>query len=151
MQNPLWNRLIFVFSLVGVIIAAYMWYMHAYPKDIPCGGSGGCESVALSRYSRFPFGNGLPVAVYGTAGYLALTVLSFLRTLPGTASRDNRLLALIVLGASVGMAASLWLTYIEIFWIKAICRWCMGSQFVMLLVFVTALTEWLQSTKRKAL
>jgi uncharacterized membrane protein len=151
MKNPLLNRLIFVFSLTGLLIAGYMWYMHAYPADIPCGGSGGCEQVATSRYSRFPPGSGPPVAAFGTLGYLGLTVLSFLRTLPGTAERDRRLLALILLGAAFGLAASLWLTYVEIFWIKAICKWCMASQFVMLLLFGTVLTEWIQTNKRKAL
>jgi uncharacterized membrane protein len=154
MINPLYNRLIFVFSLIGLLIAGYMWYMHAYPADIPCGPSRGCETVANSPYSRFPPGSGPPVAMFGTLGYLAITVLSFLRTQTpehGGVDRDRRLLALILLGASFGLAASLWLTYVEIFWIKAICKWCMGSQFVMLLLFGTVLTEWIQTGKRKAL
>ena len=151
MVNPLLNRLIFVFSLIGVIVAGYLWFMHAHPQDIPCGGSGGCEQVANSPYSRFPPGVGPPVAAYGTLGYLALTVLSFLRTLPGTAERDRRLLALLLATATFGLAASLWLTYVEIFWIKAICRWCVGSQLIMLLLFGTALMDWIQTGKRKAL
>jgi uncharacterized membrane protein len=151
MVNPLLNRLIFVFSLIGVIVAGYLWFMHAHPADIPCGPSHGCEQVANSPYSRFPPGVGPPVAAYGTLGYLALTVLSFLRTLLGTAERDRRLLALILAAATFGLAASLWLTYVEIFWIKAICRWCVGSQLIMLLLFGTALTDWIQTGKRKAL
>lgn len=151
MVNPLLNRLIFVFSLIGVIVAGYLWFMHAHPHDIPCGPSHDCERVANSPYSQFPPGVGPPVAAYGTLGYLALTVLSFLRTLPGTAERDRRLLALILATATFGLAASLWLTYVEIFWIKAICRWCMGSQLIMLLLFGAALTDWIQTVKRKAL
>lgn len=149
-SHPGWNRAIFVLSFVGVFVAAFLWKMHATPQDIPCGPSHGCADVANSPYSRFPFGSGPPVAAYGTIGYAALTVLAFLRTLLGdTGARDRTILLLILAGATLGAVASLGLTYLELFVIHAICKWCVASQTIILIVFGIATREWLQ-TRRAA-
>lgn len=145
MSSPVLNRLIFVFSLIGLFVAGYLWYMHATPQDIPCGPSHGCETVANSRYSRFPFGSGPPVAAWGTLGYLGIAALAFLRTLPNLASRDRLLLGLIVAAAAFGSAASLGLTWLEINVIKAICKWCVASQTIILLLLGLATADLLRS------
>jgi uncharacterized membrane protein len=150
MMNPVLNRLVFVFSLVGVIVAGYLWYMHGHPADIPCGASHGCEDVATSPYSQFPPGSGPPVAAFGTLGYIAIAMLSFLRTLPGMAGRDRTLLLLMLLGSAFGSLFSLWLTYLEINVIHAICRWCIGSQTIILILLALTGTEWAQYNRRKA-
>ena len=149
MQNPLFNRLVFVLSLVGLLVAAYLWKMHATPQYIPCGVSRGCADVANSPWSQFPPGVGPPIAAYGFCGYLALAVLAFLRTLPSLAGRDPLLRGLSVAGAAFGLAASLWLTYLELFVIKAICKWCVGSQVIIAVVFVLTLADTL--SRRRAL
>jgi len=132
--SPSLNRAVFVFSLMGLMVAGYLWQLHSHPMDIPCGGSQGCEQVANSPYSRFPIGFGPPVAMYGTLGYLALTTLAFLRTLPAMASKDRLLLRMMALCAGLGVVASLYLTAMELFVIHAICRWCIASQIIMLIV-----------------
>lgn len=146
--NPLRNRAVFVFSLMGMMVAGYLWQLHSHPMDIPCGGSHGCERVANSPYSRFPIGSGPPVALYGTLGYLALTALAFLRTLPGMAAKDGLLLRVMALCAGLGTVASLYLTAMELFVIHAICRWCIASQVIMLLVAVLVALDWLASRKQ---
>jgi len=143
MTNPTFNRLLFLCSFVGLLVAGYLWRMHATPSDIPCGPSRGCETVAMSIYSRFPWGTGPPVAAWGTAGYLGLATLAFLRSIaPDNARRSRTLLLLILAGASAGVAASLTLTYLEVFVIHAICKWCIASQGIIGVVWTVAVTEW---------
>lgn len=144
MQNPRLNRAIFMLSLVGLMVAGYLWKMHANPADIPCGGGNECETVANSPYSRFPTGSGPPVAMYGTLGYLAILTLSFLRTLGSPARlgpRDTTLLVLLTAAAAFGTAASLYLTTMELTVIHAICRWCIGSQVIIGVVFALAVAD----------
>jgi len=151
MMNPVLNRLVFVFSLIGIIVAGYLWSMHGHPEDIPCGGGyHGCEDVANSPYSQFPPGSGPPVAAFGTLGYIAIATLSFLRTLPGMAKQDRTLLLLMLVGAAVGSVFSLWLTYLEINVIHAICRWCIGSQTLILILLTLTAMEWARYNGRKA-
>ena len=147
-KSPVLNRVIWVFSLLGIVVAGYLWFMHAHPADIPCGPSHGCETVANSRYSRFPFGSGPPVAAWGTLAYIGLTVMAFLRTMPGSLGRDRVLLGLITLGAGIGTFASLYLTYLEIAVIHALCKWCLGSQIIIAVVFVCACADlWRRKAK----
>ena len=138
------NRVVFVLSVLGLLISGYLWSAHASGADIPCGGSGGCDKVASSPYSEFPLRSGIPVAAYGAIGYLLLAGLAFARTLGKSAARDRMLLGLIILGAAGGTLFSLYLTYLEFFVIRDICRWCMASQVLIILVFVAALRDWLR-------
>ena len=147
-SHPAMNRVAFVLSVLGFMIASYLWSAHASGADIPCGGSGGCDKVASSPYSKFPAGSDIPVAAYGAAGYLILAALALTRTLAGNPSRDRTLLGLMVLGAAGGALFSLYLTYVELFLIHAVCRWCLASQTLILLIFVVVFRDWL---RRRAL
>ncbi len=141
---PLANRLMFVLSVIGAFVAGFLWYLHATHTDIPCGFSNGCEMVAASKYARFPEGTSGPfyVAAWGTLGYVGFAALSFLRTLRPSSERDRVLLGLLVLGTVAGTLFSLRLTYLELYVIHAICKWCIASQIIITAVAAIAVTEW---------
>ena len=147
---PIFNRLMFLLSVIGAGVAGYLWWLHMTHVDIPCGGSGGCEIVAASKYARFPEGTSGPfyVAAWGTLGYIVFAVLAFLRTLEPTPARDKQLLGLLVFGTIAATVFSLRLTYIELFVIHAVCKWCIGSQIIVLSLAAISLTEWF--TTRRA-
>ena len=110
-----------VIALIGVGIATYLVYIHyAGIKPICAAGGGGCEKVQSSDFAKLA---GIPVAVLGLAGYLAILASLFV---PGDLGR--------LAGAAIalsGFGFSLYLTYREIFTIKAICQWCVGSAVLM--------------------
>jgi vitamin-K-epoxide reductase (warfarin-sensitive) len=142
------NRFAFILSVFGIVVAAYMWSMHSHPQDIPCGihmtAESECTSVALSKYSRFPVGDGPPVAMWGTFGYLALAGLAFLRTTTESAVRSRQLLSMALLLATGALGFALWLTYIELNVLQKICKWCMTSQGIIAGIFILNLTDWLR-------
>jgi uncharacterized membrane protein len=111
-------------ALLGVAIATYLVYIHyAGIKPICAAGGGGCEKVQTSDYAKLA---GIPVAVLGLAGYLAILASLFVR---GDLGR--------LAGAAIalsGFGFSVYLTYREIFTIKAICQWCVGSAVLMTLL-----------------
>jgi uncharacterized membrane protein len=111
-------------ALIGVGIATYLVYIHyAGIKPICAAGGGGCEKVQTSDYAKLA---GIPVAVLGLAGYLAILASLFVR---GDLGR--------LAGAAIalsGFGFSMYLTYREIFTIKAICQWCVGSAVLMTLL-----------------
>jgi uncharacterized membrane protein len=110
-----------VIALTGVAVATYLVYVHyAGIEPICAAGGGGCEKVQNSDYSKLA---GIPVAVLGLAGYLAILGSLFVR---GDAGRFA--------GAAIalsGFGFSVYLTYREIFTIEAICQWCVGSAVLM--------------------
>ena len=108
-------------GLAGLAIAIDLTVVHYDHSSPVCvGGGGGCEKVQSSDYAELA---GVPVAVLGTIGY-ALILASLL--VPGDAGRfAGALLGL------VGVGFSVYLTYLELFVIDAICQWCVASAVVM--------------------
>ncbi|MBA2240982.1 MAG: hypothetical protein H0W09_07055 [Solirubrobacterales bacterium] len=87
-------------ALMGLAIATYIAISEAGGGVPVCfAGSGGCETVAASRYSELA---GVNVALLGIAGYLAIGVSSLGR---GDIARFGGM-ALRFGGASAGMSAS---------------------------------------------
>ena len=119
-------------SLVGVFVALYL-YLHklGFIGHLACG-SGGCETVQLSGYSRFL---GVDVPFIGLVGYAALLLISLVSLERPGDSRWPRFLLWI---SGVGVVFSAYLTYLELFVIRAICRWCLGSAAIILLIFLAA-------------
>ncbi len=125
-----------VLSLAGFFVSLYLYlYKIGRIGTLVCG-TGGCETVQTSAFSRFL---GLEVALYGVAGYLVLLLLS-METLRRPEARINSLLLLLLSG--VGLSFTVYLTYLELFVIEAICRWCVGSAVIITLIFVVALLDW---------
>lgn len=117
------RQAIAVLSLVGFFVASYLWlYKIGVIGTLQCG-TGDCETVQTSPYALL---FGVPVALYGVVGYAVMFVVSLIGTQPAFATRPGptRVLALLAGGAFL---FALYLTYLELFVIHAICRYCVVS------------------------
>jgi uncharacterized membrane protein len=122
-------------SLLGLFVSAYLYlYKIGRIGTLACG-SGGCETVQTSQWSRFA---GVEVALIGILGYGLLFLVAMLALQPGLAPRrwPADLLAAL---AAVGVLFTAYLTWLELFVIHAICRWCVGSAAIIVSVLVLAL------------
>ena len=133
-QSVVLNRVIFILSLLGVIMAAYVLQSFIRHSSIVCLTGGGCVLVRKSPLS-YPFG--IPVPAVGLVGYTILSILSFLRT-----TSDNKNLLKGIIGmATFGICFVSWFTYTEIFLIKGICTWCAVSAVNMFVIFGLAVAS----------
>src|SRR3990167_8191711 len=106
------NRVIFVLSIVGIVMAIYVLQSFLRQSPIVCVNQG-CELVRKSIYS-YPLG--IPVPAFGLIGYSILAIFAFLRTLS-----SNKKLFYPMLGVSVfGILFVSWFTFTELFVIKAV-------------------------------
>ena len=132
-------------ALVGLFLAAYLTlYKLGAIGSLACG-TGSCETVQLSKWGTFL---GLPVAAWGV-GFYAL-VLTFALVAMQERWEDSRGLALaqtIVTGW--GVLFSAWLTYLELGVIRAICRYCVASAALTLVLFVLSWLEWRATGERR--
>jgi uncharacterized membrane protein len=95
-----------------------------------CIGSNGCDIVQQSIYSTIA---GLPVAILGLVGYSVILALLLLEQKGGHGLRH---IPLILFGVTlIGAAYSIYLTYLEIFVLFAICEYCAASAIIMLALF----------------
>lgn len=125
-------------ALAGVFVSAYLWlYKVGVIGTLACG-SGGCETVQLSPYSRFL---GIEVALIGLLGYVGLLGLALLSLQPRFAGARWPVTSLAVLSGT-GLGFTLYLKYLELFVIGAICRWCVVSAVLITLFFLISLLEY---------
>ena len=124
-------------SLAGILISAYLWmFKHGFIGTLACG-SGGCETVQLSPYSSFL---GVDVALLGVLAYAILLGVAMLGLQPAWVHRREPARATLVLAAG-GVAFAAYLTWLELYVIHAICRWCVASAVIIVAVFLLALLD----------
>jgi uncharacterized membrane protein len=110
----------------GIGVATYIAIADSGGGSPVCiAGGHGCQTVAESSYSHLA---GVNIAIFGILGYVALLACALLR---GDWPRMAGFL--VALG---GFGYSLYLTYLELFKIDAICQWCVASAVLMTLLFV---------------
>ena len=122
-------------SVIGLYVALYLsLWKFGLVGSLMCG-VGLCEVV---QTSRFAYLIGVPVAVFGVAGYLALLIVALVGLRPRFVASTGATKWLVVL-SGFGVAFSLYLTYLEAFVLRAWCRWCVVSAVLIFGVFVAAL------------
>jgi uncharacterized membrane protein len=123
-------------ALLGLIVATYLslWKVGAI-GTLACGTGGGCEAVQTSPYADLL---GIPVAFYGVGGYLALLGTALAGLQPPWVRRQSPTVALVAM-SGLGVAFSVYLTYLEAFVIHAWCRWCVASAVIVTGIFVVSL------------
>lgn len=129
---------LFIVALLGFVDAAYLTVEH-YRNAVPPCTIGGCESVLTSSYSMAA---GIPVSLIGAVYYLFLLIGIF-------AYFDMKKPDILkwTLALSIpGFVFTLWFIYLQLFVIKSICIYCMGSATTTTILF--ALTLWIYHTHR---
>jgi uncharacterized membrane protein len=125
-------------ALAGLGIAAYLTYVHYAGIKPLCLASGGCEKVQSSDYAKLA---GVSVAVLGLVGYAGILASLLVRGETGRA-------ATACLGL-IGFGFSAYLTYRELFTIKAICQWCVASAVLMTAIAALAVFRMLASAPER--
>jgi len=124
-------------SLAGIGVSSYLTWAHLAGQSVACGQSQDCDIVQQSVYSEVA---GIPVALIGLAAYIILFLLTLVR---GHIPEDlEDYVPLAVFGVSlIGVLYSFYLTYLELYIIYAICRWCVTSAIIITAIFLLSLPD----------
>lgn len=134
---PLNRMLIAVLSLTGFFLSSYlMLHRLGYMGTLACG-TGACETVQTSPWATLL---GIPVPLIGVLGYAVLFGCALLGLQPARLNDRRISLSLVALSAGA-LLFSGYLTAIEAFRIHAWCRYCLGSQAIILLIFLLCIPE----------
>jgi uncharacterized membrane protein len=119
-------------ALVGLFVALYLTlYKLGYIGTLACA-VGSCETVQTSKWATFL---GVPVGAWGVLYYVGVLVVALVGLSPSMSERVS-ISQLLVGMTGVGFVFSVWLTYLELFVIHAICQWCVISACVATALFV---------------
>jgi uncharacterized membrane protein len=123
---------LFVVALIGFIDAGYLTLEHYQGRIPPCTTNANCDLVLNSSYSQVA---GIPVSLAGTVYYflVLIGVFAYLESKKKIFLQGSLLLTI------VGLLASLWFVYIQVFVIYSYCLYCLGSALTSTILFVTAM------------
>ena len=117
-------------AALGVLLAGYLTVTKLGAESpLFCEAGSGCDIVQASRYGVF---FGVPTALWGALVYAGIGVLALVGLDTG------RWLAAFLL-AVVGVSFSAYLSYLELFEIRAICGYCVISALIIAALFVVLL------------
>ncbi len=125
------SQLAIALTIIGLLVSIYMTIYKITSNEAMCVGSKDCSVVNASRYSEV---NGIPVAVIGVAGYLALLAVQWLERKPGFFQQNGTMIFFAI--SVTGFLFTLYLIFLEVALIKAYCPFCITSQAAMTLIFI---------------
>ncbi len=130
-----------ILALAGLGIAGYLTYIEVSATQAFCGPVGDCNAVQNSPYSRL---FGIPLGIVGLAGY-GLILGGWLwgqrRSLP----LAEQMPLIVFCAALFSVLYSMYLTYLELFVINAVCIWCLSSAVLTGLILVASVQPMLEA------
>lgn len=118
-------------AVAGAAVSIYMTIYKLTDNNSMCLGSGDCATVNASKYSEV---YGIPLGIIGLVGYAGILLVLWLEKRHPLGKEYGNLLAM---GMSFsGFIYSLYLTYLELYVIKAICPFCVASAVAITLCFI---------------
>ncbi len=144
--SPQTNKILaIVFLLLGIVgffDAAYLTIEH-YRNVLPvCNFISGCDVVLLSKYSMI---GPIPLALLGVVYYSVIIFGSILFL----DLKINKILHLLAAYTLVGILASVYFLYLQVFVIKALCLYCLISALTSTLLFVNGLITYKLTAENK--
>ncbi len=131
-----------VLALIGLGVAGYLTYVETQSVSAVCGPIGDCNSVQTSPYAKVL--GVLPVGLLGAFGYIAILVVWFYGRF--RSDRLSEYAPMAIFGMTFfGTLYSLYLTFIELFVIKAVCIWCLSSAVIITLLMLLSLNPAMRS------
>lgn len=135
-----WHHLLLLLlSVIGIGVAIYLTIVH-YDQNVPlvCSASGvvDCARVLSSSFSVVP-GTTIPISIPGLGWCVVLGALA----LVGLLTRPNPgwLRIAQFVWALIGIITVLYLVYVELVRLHAICAWCTVLHVIILITFLATL------------
>jgi uncharacterized membrane protein len=124
---------ILILAFLGLADSAYLAEHEASGTPLLCNiqNFSGCNVVATSQYSHI---FGIPLAEFGVLFYSIVFVLAALELV----IFDRLLRRVLQMAALIGVAASLYFTLVQIFFIGAFCIYCLASALITVFILILA-------------
>jgi uncharacterized membrane protein len=132
-------------GIAGAVIASVLTSFHISigAEEKLCSAAAGCGTVNASPYSTI---GAVPIALLGLGAYVVVVVVALLSL------RSRRVWewsAIAIFSISlIGTLYSAYLTYLELFVIRAVCPWCVASALIMTAIWGVSILEFRQRQRR---
>ena len=126
-------------GIAGIAISAYLTVVHYSALPLVCTTSGiiSCERVLSSPYSVIA-GSGLPTSAAGIAWF---SVSAGLAVAQLAGRQSPAIVRWHLLWSALGLATVVYLVFLEIVQLGALCIWCSSAHALVVMTFLIALTR----------
>jgi uncharacterized membrane protein len=124
-----------ILVVIGIIVSSYLSYSHLSNTSVVCveGSEFDCGLVQSSVYSKL---FGVPIAYLGLLTYLMLGALLLLEDRSELIAEYGTIM---IFGITLfAFLYSIWLVYVQVFILQALCQWCLTHEVVMTILFVVS-------------
>ncbi|HKC18666.1 MAG TPA: vitamin K epoxide reductase family protein [Candidatus Dormibacteraeota bacterium] len=128
-----------VAALAGLLVAVYLTVLHyiGVVPGCPVTGPISCDAVLASPYAVIA-GTSIPTSAAGIL-WFAVSAATWVRA----AGRVQ------LAWSALGLATVVYLVFIEIVRIGAICLWCTGAHILVVVLFLITLNTWQREKREK--
>lgn len=126
-------------GVAGIAISAYLTVVHYSELPLVCSTTAliSCERVLSSPYAIIA-GSGLPTSA---AGIIWFSVSALLAAAQLRGLRGPAIVRWHLLWSAVGLATVIYLVFLEIVQLGALCIWCSSAHALVVVTFLIALTR----------
>ena len=130
-------------ALLGVLVAGYLALFElGVSQQLYCP-IGECEEVNVSPYVYMLR---MPLGLLGVIAYLLILAANLVGLRLG-GERGRQIASLLFLFSLFGVAFSAYLTYLELFVLRAICSWCVVSAITMTAICILSGWELIRASR----
>lgn len=121
-----------VAGVAGLLVSVYLTVLHyaGVVPGCPVTGPINCDAVLSSSYALI-VGTSIPTSAAGIVWFAASAAL-WLRPV----GRPH------LAWSALGLVTVVYLVFIEIVWVGAICLWCTAAHVLVVIIFLAAVTSW---------
>lgn len=132
-----WQLLALAASLAGLGVSIYLTGVHysSIPLACPATAQINCEQVLASSYGVIG-GSAIPTSAAGIVWFAVSALVA-----AGRLAGSPRLAQMQLGWSALGLVTVLFLVYVEIVQLGAVCVWCSAAHVLVLLIFLVALTR----------
>ncbi len=138
-MTPLRQRLLLIFSIIGLGAASMSTYVHyrlitdpGYSSLCDVNASMSCTQAYLSRYGSLW---GVPVAILGVL-FFAVVLLLVVASMRGDARVRESIPGYIFVTSTIGLAATMYLAWASFFQLRTVCLFCATTYIAVIAIFI---------------
>ncbi len=127
-------------SFLGFLDATYLTIVHYKNIIPPCSIAHGCETVLTSSYATI---GPIPIALIGSIYFVSLIIILILIY----QNKNSFFIMVITFLTSIALLISGGLVYIQAAILHAYCQYCLASELINVLLFVTVIFNYFKNKK----
>ena len=122
-------------SVLGLIIAFYIWHKKKNKEKLFCVFGKNCDKVIKSKYAKT---FGIDNTIIGMLYYIFVMIISIVALLFPVISTFSLFAIGFILIVGIAVLFSLYLTCVQLFVLRELCEYCLGSTAIVIAIFVVS-------------